>query len=111
MAELIVDALEVIDVEHDDAETLAMAFEAREFLVQKSRQNGNPVDVAKVKCRTAKFERLEKEANRRKSQPLGIVKSSWVEDGSEASVSSGRPTFVKTYVSNAAPKKSIHELP
>ena len=84
---------------------------ARDFLVQKSRQNGNPVDVAKVANRTAKFERLEKEA-RRKSQPIGHVKSVWVAAESEnTETKSGRPSFVKTFVSNTAPKKSMEELP
>jgi hypothetical protein len=88
---------------------------AREFLVQKSRQNGNPVDVHKVKDRTAKFERLGKERNQVVDK---TVKTSWVETASSSSSSSFdastrnySSTFVKTLVSNKAPQKSLHELP
>ena len=78
---------------------------AREFIVQKSRQNGNPVDGQKVKNRMAKYEQIE--ARRKSSQPT-LHKTAWVEP--QDTVSSSR-AFVRTVVPNTAPKKSVEELP
>jgi hypothetical protein len=79
---------------------------ARDQLVQRAHQNGNPVNVTtRVKNRAAKFERLEKES-RRKSQAHGNLKSTWVEDEDRPSNS-----YVRSFVSNVAPPKAFEELP
>eukprot|EP00977_Amphora_coffeiformis_P005345 scaffold1143_cov177-Amphora_coffeaeformis.AAC.1 len=80
---------------------------ARDFLVQKSRQNGNPVDVHNIKNRTAKFEQLE----RHKSTQSTLHKTAWVETPQDDAASSSGRTFVRTVVPNTAPKKSMEELP
>jgi hypothetical protein len=75
---------------------------ARELLVQRSKVNGNAVDVlSAVKRRKAKFEMLEKEA-RRKSAALGLLKPAWEES---------KEGYVKTYRADIAPKKDLDELP
>jgi hypothetical protein len=79
---------------------------ARDQLVQRAHQNGNPVNVTtRVKNRAATFQRLEKES-RRKSQPHGNLKSNWVEG-------EGRPSnsYIRSFVSDVIPPKAFEELP
>ena len=102
-----------VEVEHMDQVSTPTKYgfsAAREFLIQKSRQNGNPVDVNKVKNRAAKFEKLEKKAQHKASCTTNMMKTVWVENSKS---DGGHPTntFVRTLVSNTAPKKSINELP
>jgi hypothetical protein len=76
--------------------------QARELLVQRSKANGNDVEVvSKVKLRKSKYEMIHKEA-RRKSSAHGLFKTTW---------ESGGPSYVKKYVPDIAPKKSFEELP
>jgi hypothetical protein len=82
---------------------------ARELVVNRSKNNGNPVQVInKVYLRKEKFEKIEKDV-RRKSGAYGLLKSSW----GESSSSAGRPSgvYTKSYVPDIAPKKSFEELP
>lgn len=93
---------------HDDTESpTKYGFSAaREFLLQKSRQNGNPVDIGKVKNRTANLERLE---TRRKSSQA-LTKTSWVSSGGDDV--NDNSTYVREEVPKTkAAKKSIEELP
>jgi hypothetical protein len=79
---------------------------ARRLLVQRSKNNGNAVEIAnKVQRRKAAFERLEKDA-RRVSGPQGLLKASWGE-----SKDGRRQSYVKNYVEDICPKKSFEELP
>ena len=83
---------------------------AREILVQRSKANGNEVNVlSKVNLRKAKFEGLEKEA-RRKSGAFGLLKPSWEETSQDGSAAPPG-TFVKTYHEDAPAKKSLEDLP
>jgi hypothetical protein len=82
-------------------------YATRRLLVQRSKTNGNAVDVAsKVQRRKTAFERLEKDA-RRTSGPQGLLKASWGDskDGRRHS------SYVKNYVEDIRPKKSFEELP
>jgi hypothetical protein len=82
---------------------------ARELLVNRSKNNGNPVRVInKVYLRKEKFEMIEKDI-RRKSGAYGLLKSTC----GESSSSAGRPSgvYTKSYVQDIAPKKSFQELP
>jgi len=84
--------------------------EARKLLVQRSKQNGHKVEVlTKVALKKARFEKIEKE-HRRRSSPHGLLKAHW--DG-DAPMQSGRPsnTYVKTFVANPSPRRSLEELP
>lgn len=75
---------------------------ARELLVQRSKANGNDVEVfSAVKRRTAKFETLEKES-RRKSTALGMLKPGW--EGTKEG-------YIKTFRQDIVPKKGFGELP
>lgn len=79
---------------------------ARRLLVERSKANGNDVEVvSKVQKRTAKFEKLDKDS-RRMSGPHTLLKSSWEEadDGR-------RSSYVKKYVPDICPKKSFDQLP
>ena len=82
---------------------------ARELIVNRSKNNGNVVQVInKVYLRKEKFEKIEKDI-RRKSGAFGLLKSSW----GESNPSTGRPSglYTKSYVPDIAPKKSFEELP
>jgi hypothetical protein len=79
---------------------------ARRLLVERSKANGNDVEVvSKVQVRTAKFEKLEKES-RRVSGAHTLLKSSW-----EEAESGRRSSYVKKYVPDICPKKSFDQLP
>jgi hypothetical protein len=81
---------------------------ARQILVQRSKANGNDVELlSSFKLRKAKFESLEKEANRRKSTigPTNILKTSW-EKGETSDVA-----YVKKLKDDVAPKKTLKDLP
>lgn len=81
---------------------------ARDLIVERSKTNGNGVEVlSKVKIRQAKFERLGKES-RRQSAPLGLLKPSWDDADTEEGPSN---SYVKKFVDDIAPKKSFEELP
>jgi len=79
---------------------------ARELLVQRSKANGNDVEIrskpAVVQQRKTKFEELDRQT-RRKSGAFGLLKPSW-EEGSAGS-------YTKTYHEDIAPKKSLEDLP
>lgn len=78
---------------------------ARELLVQRSKANGNDVEIInKVNRRKALFETMEQKA-RRKSMAPEILKPSWEEKSS----SSG--SYHKVYHPDIAPKKSLEDLP
>jgi hypothetical protein len=82
---------------------------ARDSLVQRSRKNGNAVQVVnKVYLKKNKFENIEKE-NKRRSGAFGLLKPSWEHTGP----SEGRPSnaYDKKFVADIAPKKSFEELP
>ena len=89
------------DVEKNDSPTKYGFSAARDFLVQKARQNGNPVDVNEIKNRKTKFEQLER---RRSTTQSTLHKTAWVEAPQNSA-------FVRTVVPNTAPKKSMEELP
>jgi hypothetical protein len=94
-----------------DEDTAPVDFRAaREALVQRSKKNGNRVDVVnKVYLRKKKFEKIEEE-NRRMSCAQGLImKPSW----DHANPLKGFPSdsFEKKLVSDIAPKKSFEELP
>jgi hypothetical protein len=81
---------------------------AREKLLQRSAQNGNPVMVfSKVQRRKQKFERLQQEM-RQSSNPMGLLKPTWEQPSAD-----GGPTtaYKKTFVDNIAPRKSFEDLP
>lgn len=79
---------------------------ARRLLVERSKANGNDVEVAsKVQKRTAKFEKLDKKS-RRMSGPHTLLKSSW-----EEAEGGRRNSYVKKYVPDICPKKSFDQLP
>jgi hypothetical protein len=81
---------------------------AREKLLQRSAQNGNPVTVfSKVQRRKQKFERLQQEV-RRSSNPMGLLKPTWEHPSTD-----DRPTtaYKKRFVDNVAPRKSFGDLP
>lgn len=84
---------------------------ARNFLVQKSKANGNAVSVySKFQRRKEKFQKLEKEAARRQSiadLPSIVTKTSWE---SNSSNESGR-YVKKMVVQEVCPKRSFEELP
>ena len=79
---------------------------ARELLVQRSKANGNDVEIrskpAVVQQRKTKFEELDRQT-RRKSAAFGLLKPSW-EEGSAGS-------YTKTYQEDIAPKKSLEDFP
>lgn len=81
---------------------------AREKLIQRSAQNGNPVTVlSKVQMRKQKFEQMQQEV-RRSTHPKGLLKPVW----EMASTDVGPTTaYKKTFVDNIAPKKSFEDLP
>lgn len=82
---------------------------AREALIQRSKQNGQKMQVVnKVYLKKTKFEKIEKE-HRRLSGPQGLLKPSW----EEADSTTGRPStaYDKKFVPDIAPKKSFEELP
>ena len=83
--------------------------EARKLLVQRSKKNGHDAFVlTKVGLKKAKFERIERE-NRRRNSSQGQLKPQW----SDATPAHGRhsTTYVRSFGSNPAPKKSMDELP
>ena len=81
---------------------------AREKLVARSVQNGNPVKVVnKVQLRKQKFEKIEKEL-RRQSAPMGLLKPTWEKAAAEVGPTT---SYTKTFVNNIAPKKSFDDLP
>lgn len=81
---------------------------ARRLIVERSKQNGNAVDVInKVNRQKAKFEQMQKDA-RRMSAPFGLLKSTWSSDSEGHGPAN---SYVKKYVSDAAPKKSFEDLP
>jgi hypothetical protein len=81
---------------------------ARERLLQRSAENGNPVKIlSKVDMKRNKFERINQE-NRRKSAAHGLLKPTW--DNADPSVGPSN-SYTKTFVDNVAPKKSFEELP
>jgi hypothetical protein len=82
---------------------------ARNLLVQRSRQNGNAVDVvSKVQLRKAKFEKLEKEV-RKATNPQGLLKPSW--EGANPKEGASSSSYIKKYMADIPQKRSIHELP
>ena len=81
---------------------------AREVLVQRSKQNGNSVEVVnKVFLRKKKFEKMEAESQR-KSMGL-VLKPSW--DLGDSSKGHPSNAYEKRYFQDVAPKKSFEELP
>jgi hypothetical protein len=81
---------------------------ARQILVQRSKANGNAVELlSSFKLRKAKFQALEKEANRRKSSipSAGIMKTAWEKGESTDSA------YVKKLKDAVAPKKTFTDLP
>ena len=83
---------------------------AREALVQRSKKNGNKVDIVnKVYLRKKKFEKIGEE-NRRMSSAQGLsMKASW--DLADPSKGLASDSFEKKMVSDIAPKKSFEDLP
>jgi hypothetical protein len=94
-----------------DEDTAPVDFRAaREALVQRSKKNGNRVDVVnKVYLRKKKFEKIEEEKRRMSCAQGLIMKPSW----DHANPLKGFPSdsFEKKLVSDIAPKKSFEELP
>lgn len=81
---------------------------AREKLLQRSAQNGNPVTVlSKVQKRKQKFEQMQQEV-RRSANPMGLLKPTWEQASAEVGPTTA---YKKTYVNNMAPKKSFEDLP
>ena len=81
---------------------------ARQILVQRSKANGNDVELlSSFKLRKAKFQTLEKEANRRKSSiaSSSIKKTSWEKGESTDGA------YTKKLKDDVAPKKSLTDLP
>ena len=93
---------------------------ARDMLVQRSKANGNDVDVMTAfQRRKARFQQLEKEALQRRqssavngSNSSALYKAAW--ENTNGSTGTGViPTngYVKTFKEDIAPKKSFHDLP
>lgn len=73
--------------------------QARELVIKRSGSNGSADEM--VQLRKKKFEKLQKDL-RRKTGTHGLLKASWdVEKGN----------YVKKFVSDIPPKRSLHELP
>jgi hypothetical protein len=82
---------------------------ARELLINRSKQNGNPLSVvSKVQRRKQIFERFEKE-HKRRSEKFGLLRPSW-EPVAEP-VEGPTTAYKKTYVEDIVPKKSFEDLP
>jgi len=80
---------------------------ARELLVQRGEKNGNPVMLSKVQMRKAKFEKWEHDL-KKGSGAHGRLKSAW----EQAAPSKGpSDKYIRSYVSDIAPKRSFDELP
>jgi len=104
------------DEEQSDIENVSVADSdcsagfsaAREILLARSRENGNPVTLmSKVQMRKARFEKWEKNL-KKGAGAKGLLKPSWQQAGS------GRPSvgsYDRRFVSDIAPKKSFDELP
>ena len=83
---------------------------ARQALIERSKKNGNQVNVFnKVTRRKEKFEMLEK-MNKRKSGPFGMMKTSW-DKASNDNPDVPSDAYTKHYVADIAPKKTFEELP
>lgn len=81
---------------------------AREKLVKRSAQNGNPVKVInKVQLRKQKFEKIQADM-RKQSAPMGMLKPTWEQAAPEVGPTT---SYTKNFVDNIAPKKSFEELP
>jgi len=81
---------------------------AREKLLKRSAQNGNPVKVInKVQLRKQRFEKIQAEM-RRQSAPMGLLKPTWEQAAAEVGPTT---SYTKSFVDNIAPKKSFKDLP
>jgi hypothetical protein len=99
--------------ENDEDKVLSFQA-ARDLLINRSKQNGNALEVAsKVSRRKAMFEKLQKD-NHRKSFSHGHLKPSWKPDEG-AAVAAGKvisaSKYKKTFVLDPVPKKSFEDLP
>lgn len=81
---------------------------ARQLLVKRSEQNGNPVAVlTKVQMRKNKFERWERD-QMKGTGPKGLLKPSWEQsEGNNLPITE----YSKTFVEDIAPTRSFDELP
>jgi hypothetical protein len=101
---------------------------ARDMLVQRSKANGNQVDIMTAfQRRKARFQQLEKESlQRRQSSSLvghhnnstsTLYKVTWdsISAGTDTAATTGTTAathgYVKSYKEDIAPKKSFHDLP
>ncbi len=81
---------------------------AREKLLKRSAQNGNPLKVInKVTLRKQKYEKLQAEM-KRQTAPMGLLKPTWEQVPPDVGPTT---SYTKNFVDNIAPKKSFEDLP
>ena len=82
--------------------------DARKLLLERSKANGCTIEVmSKVQKRRNRFERLQKDAERR-SSTHGLLKPSWRHDDDS---DCARNSYIKKYVEDIPEKRSFEELP
>ena len=108
----------VHDNNHSDSNVVDFHL-ARDMLVQRSKVNGNEVDVLTAfQRRKARFQQLEKVSiQRRQSTAVPsstLFKPTWenATSGTTSTITSNsNHGYVKSYKEDIAPKKSFHDLP
>lgn len=102
----------VNDNNHSDSNVVDFHL-ARDMLVQRSKANGNDVDVMTAfERRKARFQQLENESmKRRQSSATAAIHSQLYKATWENSSGSTINGYVKSYKEDIAPKKSFNDLP
>jgi hypothetical protein len=108
------DAKALLTAEHSQSESKPDEEEtfdfraAREKLLKRSAQNGNPLKVInKVTLRKQKYEKLQAEM-KRQTAPMGLLKPTWEQVPPDVGPTT---SYTKNFVDNIAPKKSFDDLP
>ena len=105
-------AKQVVLDNNNSGSTIVDFHSARDMLVQRSKANGNDVDVMTAfQRRKARFQQLERESQRRQSTAnasmhSSLYKATW--DNASGGATNG---YVKAYKEDIAPKKSFNDLP
>jgi len=81
---------------------------ARAKIIERSKSNGNPVNVwSKVQRKQQKFEQLNKQVIKTMG-PKGLLKPTWEHSDLSKAASDA---YTKNFVDDIAPQKSLEELP